>query len=439
MSNVQAKRSTSTETRLLEAAIDAVARHGYVDTTVANIIASAGASRSTFYELFPGKDECVLAAASAIVERLKSLVQERTADGEPLQIPAQIAEALLEFALAESTQARVIFTELLAGGAAAMDLRDDLIDSLAAVLQRAWRRDGDSLAAIDMPAQALIGGIFRLLSFRMRRDGRGLHELQSSVLHWMGAYALDGGTPAWHSPAALQKLRVPPRKRVGLAATPTQLPRGRHGLLASEITKNHHDRLLHATAACVADKGYAATTVTDIVRAARVSRGAFYSNFTDKEAVALATMQHTFETSMSACVGAFFAEPLTPPNWPDRLWEAARALSDYYAQAPALVLLAFVEGYAVSIQLVEERVRAFTLLLELGFQYRAEAQGLDRSISEIVAGATFELAYREIRRRRPGQFSALLPQLAYLNLAPFMGAEQATCFVRERVAELKAH
>jgi AcrR family transcriptional regulator len=45
----------------------------------------------------------------------------------------------------------------------------------------------------------------------------------------------------------------------------------------------HHRRLLRAMAACVGQKGYAATTIADVVREARVSKSTFYAHFADKE------------------------------------------------------------------------------------------------------------------------------------------------------------
>lgn len=47
-------------------------------------------------------------------------------------------------------------------------------------------------------------------------------------------------------------------------------------------------RLTAALAAAAAEKGYAATTIADIVRHARVSKRTFYEHFTDKEACLLA-------------------------------------------------------------------------------------------------------------------------------------------------------
>src|SRR6478752_2700016 len=52
----------SQRARLLQATTEAVAAQGYVKTTVADIIARAGVSRATFYQLFRDKEDCFLAA-----------------------------------------------------------------------------------------------------------------------------------------------------------------------------------------------------------------------------------------------------------------------------------------------------------------------------------------------------------------------------------------
>src|SRR5204862_880215 len=52
----------SQRARLLQAATEAVAELGYVKTTVADILARAGVSRATFYQLFSDKEHCFNAA-----------------------------------------------------------------------------------------------------------------------------------------------------------------------------------------------------------------------------------------------------------------------------------------------------------------------------------------------------------------------------------------
>ena len=53
-----------------------------------------------------------------------------------------------------------------------------------------------------------------------------------------------------------------------------------------------------ALATAAAEKGYAATTIADIVRHARVSKRTFYEHFADKEACLLAGYQHISDLLM---------------------------------------------------------------------------------------------------------------------------------------------
>lgn len=67
------------------------------------------------------------------------------------------------------------------------------------------------------------------------------------------------------------------------AAAPRRLPRGRHALAPEEVLRDQRERLIAAVPGVVAERGYAAMSVADIVKAAAVSRNAFYENFADKE------------------------------------------------------------------------------------------------------------------------------------------------------------
>ncbi|GAA3231333.1 TetR/AcrR family transcriptional regulator [Actinocorallia longicatena] len=71
------------------------------------------------------------------------------------------------------------------------------------------------------------------------------------------------------------------------------LPRGRARLPVDVVRREQRRRLLRAVISAVAGKGYAHTTVGDVVARARVSRKAFYEHFRD--------LEHAF---LSACAGA---------------------------------------------------------------------------------------------------------------------------------------
>jgi len=82
-------------------------------------------------------------------------------------------------------------------------------------------------------------------------------------------------------------------KTVGtLARTPRHdtkgLPRGRASLKEATVLKAQRTRLKAAVIGAVAELGYADVTISDIVKRARVSRQAFYTQFVSKDACFLA-------------------------------------------------------------------------------------------------------------------------------------------------------
>ena len=55
----------------------------------------------------------------------------------------------------------------------------------------------------------------------------------------------------------------------------------------------NHLRILQTSAALFAERGYLGTSVNDLVEAAGLTKNAFYSYFPNKEALAVAIVEHT--------------------------------------------------------------------------------------------------------------------------------------------------
>lgn len=85
---------------------------------------------------------------------------------------------------------------------------------------------------------------------------------------------------------------------------PRTLPRGAHALPPEEARAHQRTRLLDAVIACVAAKGYTATSVADILAHAGISRATFYALFTDKEACFLAAYARSAEELEQAIAAA---------------------------------------------------------------------------------------------------------------------------------------
>ena len=76
-------------------------------------------------------------------------------------------------------------------------------------------------------------------------------------------------------------------------------------------------RMFEAMARAVAERGYAAVTVTDVVNGARVSRRTFYEHFEDKEHCFLETYRTGCESGIAQIDAALRA--LEDPDWRTRL------------------------------------------------------------------------------------------------------------------------
>src|SRR5215218_4516301 len=75
------------------------------------------------------------------------------------------------------------------------------------------------------------------------------------------------------------------------AQVPRSLPRGRHAAAREVVLASQRGRLLEAMAQCVAEHGYAVTTVAQVIARAGVSRKTFYEHFPDKRACFLAAWE----------------------------------------------------------------------------------------------------------------------------------------------------
>jgi AcrR family transcriptional regulator len=105
-------------------------------------------------------------------------------------------------------------------------------------------------------------------------------------------------------------------------------------------------RILAALAACMAQKGYRATTIADIARAARVSKTIVYAHFRDKEHCLLELYSRSTDhvlTTVREAGEAMRAEDLP---WRDRLRAVVSAYLEALAGGPAVAWAALVEVQA---------------------------------------------------------------------------------------------
>jgi AcrR family transcriptional regulator len=134
-------------------------------------------------------------------------------------------------------------------------------------------------------------------------------------------------------------------------AVSQRLPRGPHRLTREQVVQSQRSRMLRAMAEVMAEKGYAATSVTDVLRKARVSRETFYQQFSSKEDCFMGA----FEAAVEIVLDRARATP--PQKGPplERFGRGLRAYLDALAAQPAFARLFLIEAYAAGPNVVELR------------------------------------------------------------------------------------
>lgn len=201
------------------------------------------------------------------------------------------------------------------------------------------------------------------------------------------------------------------------------LPRGRHGLSRDTVARSQRERLLDAAARVTAARGYEATTVADILAEAGVGRESFYELFEDRRACVLAAHQALLDDLVEQVRAAYDG----PGEWVERCRATLRVLLEWFATDPALGRFLLVEPAAVGPEFHE--------IFQAGFDRFVEVidSGLDADLPDpnplpatsLAVGAAIARVYGEVAAGRTEDLPALLPQLTYETLVPFLGEAAA--------------
>lgn len=213
-------------------------------------------------------------------------------------------------------------------------------------------------------------------------------------------------------------------KAGGKPTAPRRLPRGRHALAPEEVLRDQRERLISAVPAAVAARGYAAMSVADIVKAAAVSRNAFYENFADKEecfAVAHDSgHERLFEILSQPCKAGGTIE--------ERVGASLTAGLAALAGEPDLARMLFVEAPAAGESIA---LRYHEWLRRYGKLLRAVAHGLpvearpELEVEPVIAGGIASRIASEILEGRARNLPELIAPVQEYVLAFYATGEPA--------------
>ncbi len=205
-----------------------------------------------------------------------------------------------------------------------------------------------------------------------------------------------------------------PRSKSG--GEPRRLPRGRHALAPEQVLADQRRRLIAAVPAVVSEHGYEAMSVADLVKAAAVSRNAFYDNFGSK--------QECFVAAHEACQERLLGILERPcdrgSSAEERVETALGAALDLLATEPAVARLLFVEAPAAGEEIAlryHEWLRRYGTLLRSAVPQASSKSSLAVEIDQVVVGGIASRVASEVLQGRAAQLRLLTPHFVAYVLA----------------------
>ncbi len=167
--------------RLLEGMVEATARSGYADATVADVIAFAGVSRKAFYEHFTDKEDCFLATYDVVSDRLIAQLVA-AGSGHPSRLARRRAYVLGYLAVLDRDPAvaRVFTVDVLGAGRRVLERRDAVNRRFADELF------GDSRLGV-VRRVAVVGGVNAVVASELLNPKPQLLALGESLTAYVQA------------------------------------------------------------------------------------------------------------------------------------------------------------------------------------------------------------------------------------------------------------
>lgn len=402
-------REAAQRAKLCEATTRLAARGGLEAAAIHLAARSAGVGQGTYYKLYDTKEACLREAFERCADTVLGRVEDaaRHAGDFAGRLEAGLGE-LLQLLDAHPEVARLLLVEILAGDLSCQAARERTLGRFAGLLtcERGLQGVPQRGSAAWMAAAALTS----VLALRLE-DNAPLPEVLGELVRvgsWpQGVEAsmrVEGttGDDEFVPVEAAQRSRQQARRR-----------RARRG---------QRERILAAMTETAGTKGYRAARVTDVLRRAEVSAPVFYGHFDSKEECLLAA----YDVAIGSILERVEAAVAGAATCAERAEGGLRALVESLAEQPARARVVTIEVKAAGDSGEERCGKALTrftqLVGELGGAGQKDAAGeVAATVARTAAGAIA----REVGEGRSEQLEALLPDLVFTALAPYLGGEKA--------------
>jgi AcrR family transcriptional regulator len=170
--------------RILAAMVQVSAERGSANVTVAHIVACAGVSRRTFYELFGDREECFLAAFDDALARASRYVLDAyDAKAKWAERVRSALTTVLQFLEIEHDAGRLLIVGSLGAGHHALEHRRRGIAQIIALIDQGRKETKAGNELPPLTAEGIVGGVLSVLHSRVLDEQPGrLVELTGPLM-----------------------------------------------------------------------------------------------------------------------------------------------------------------------------------------------------------------------------------------------------------------
>lgn len=200
---------------------------------------------------------------------------------------------------------------------------------------------------------------------------------------------------------------------------PRILPRGRHKLDPQLVAASQRQRLLEAIAELVAERGYSAVTIGDIVARAGTAKRTFYDHFADKLQCFLAALDGITDSLVAASARLFAVSGTVR----ERCEYSMRGYIELLASMPNTTKVFYLESTAAGAEAVTRRYDVHLKFARniVGLSRAAAAKGEGQELTELhaiaVVGALHQMIYGQLLQHGPDSLLAIADDVVQLSVA----------------------
>ena len=312
----------------------------------------------------------------------------------------QAVEAFMGLVAAQPAASKMCFIEVYAAGPEGVETVERMLDLFVRFGVSQLNEIPGRKGTPPQMVRAMLGGLQKVIHKRLYSDeAKELPKLAESIADWGLSY-----------PPPPAPLEGPKR-------------RGRKAKSFAERQAVAHppERVLRALAAIVAEKGYHATTVAEVVERAGTSQRVFYGHFENKEEAFLAALDSGSAQMLGLVLPAF----RRANSWQESVRAAYEAMFSFGIEEPEYTTLGAVEMYTVGRRALETRdnvMEGLEALLAPGYEL---APDIPPIAAEAIGGAIYALIHDQVKDKGPESLPELAPMATYMTLAPFVGPKEA--------------